>query len=233
MAPPSLRCVLLFARTPSEEARAKRIGRARALFALARRRVRDAATLPGVDLLLVGTGPHALPQRGRTFGERLANAFADARALGYREIVAVPTDVPGLGRRQIVAAFDRLRDNTTVLGPSPDGGVYLIGHRGDLALLEGVRWRTPFVLADLLANAEDSKDGGDATGTAALLEPLADVDRLSDLRRLGDLDAQAAEMVARLLRRPGYAAAHDFLAVRWLLASSLPGRAPPRPLSPR
>jgi 2-phospho-L-lactate guanylyltransferase (CobY/MobA/RfbA family) len=218
MAPMSLRCVLLFARTPGEEARAKRIGRARALFALARRRVRDASALAGADLLLVGTGPHALPQRGRTFGERLANAFADARALGYREIVAVPTDVPGLGSRQIAEAFSRLRGQETVLGPSLDGGVYLIGRRGDAdAVLQGVRWRTGFVLDDLQSNA----------GTVALLEPLADVDRLSDLRRLGGLDPRAAALVARLLRRPCHLPAGDLLPFDLLLASRLPARAPP------
>jgi 2-phospho-L-lactate guanylyltransferase (CobY/MobA/RfbA family) len=218
MAPMSLRCVLLFARTPGEEARAKRIGRARALFALARRRVRDAAALAGADLLLVGTGPHALPQRGRTFGERLANAFSDARALGYREIVAVPTDVPGLGLRQIAEAFARLRGQETVLGPSPDGGVYLIGCRGDAdALLLGVRWRTGFVLEDLQSNA----------GAAALLEPLADVDRLADLRRLSGLDPRTAALVARLLHRPGHLRTGDLLPFDLLLASRLPARAPP------
>jgi 2-phospho-L-lactate guanylyltransferase (CobY/MobA/RfbA family) len=227
MAPPSLRCVLLFARTPGEEARAKRIGRARSLFALARRRVRDAAALAGADLVLVGTGPHALPQRGRTFGERLGNAFADARALGYREIVAVPTDVPSLGLRQIAEAFARLRGQETVLGPSPDGGVYLIGRRGDAdALLLGVRWRTGFVLGDLQSNAQSN------AGAAALLEPLADVDRLSDLRRLSGLDPRTTALVARLLHRPGHLRTGDLLPFDLLLASRLPARAPPPSTSP-
>ena len=75
----STRCILLFARPAGEEARAKRLARARGVFALARRRVVAAvAALPGVDLLVVGPGG-ALPQRGGGFAERLANAFADAR----------------------------------------------------------------------------------------------------------------------------------------------------------
>jgi glycosyltransferase A (GT-A) superfamily protein (DUF2064 family) len=116
-----------------------------------------------------------LPQRGADFGERLRNAFADARALGYETIVVVPGDVPGLGLPQLRRAFDLLRDHTVVLGPSPDGGVYLLGCRGPSAhVLAGVRWQTSFVLHDLLARS----------GTAPLLPALGDLDCAADLPRL-------------------------------------------------
>jgi 2-phospho-L-lactate guanylyltransferase (CobY/MobA/RfbA family) len=169
------RCILLFARAADEEARAKRLSRARGVFALARRRVvAAAAALRGADLLVVGPGG-SLPQRGRDFAERLTNAFADARARGYAEVVAVPTDVPRLGARQLAEAFRRLAVVDVVLGPSPDGGAYLIGCRTDpLALFLGVRWRTAGAFADLAANA----------GSLAVLDPLEDVDRRSDLRTL-------------------------------------------------
>ncbi len=221
----SPRCVLLFARPADEEARAKRIGGARRLFALARARVVAAvAALPGVDLVVVGRGPGALPQRGDSFGERLANAFADARALGYRDIVAVPTDVPGLGSRQLAAAFGHLASTPVVLGPSPDGGVYLIGCRDDPgALFRGVRWRTPAVLADLAARA----------GAAARLDPLADVDRRSDLRCLGDLrDRELAALVADLLRAPAFGRPESIETARLRLADTrISPRGPPPALS--
>jgi hypothetical protein len=147
-----------------------------------------------VDLLVVGPGG-ALAQRGNGFAERLANAFADARALGYRSILAVPTDVPLLGRYQIAEAFRRLEEKSVVLGPSPDGGAYLIGCRTDAAaLLAGVRWQTSRTFADLSANA----------GNPALLDPLEDVDRWADVVVLGirpGLDHALAALVAGLLRR--------------------------------
>jgi 2-phospho-L-lactate guanylyltransferase (CobY/MobA/RfbA family) len=188
---PTSRCILLFARAADEEARVKRLSRARGLFALARRRVIAAASaLPGVDLLVVGPGG-ALSQRGRDFAERLANAFADARACGYRQIVAVPTDVPRLGVRQLAGAFRRLAAADVVLGPSPDGGAYLIGCRTDpSSLFHGVRWRTSGAFADLAANA----------GAPALLDPLEDVDRRSDLRTLdvhGDHELAALLAISR------------------------------------
>jgi hypothetical protein len=173
--PPARRCVLVFARTPRAEAREKGLHCAEPLFRLAGRRLAAAvAALPDVDLVAVGGGG-PLDQRGTDFGERLRNAFADARALGYETIVIVPGDVPGLGLPQLRRAFDLLRDHAVVLGPSPDGGVYLLGCHGPSDhVLSGVRWQTRFVLHDLLARA----------GTAPLLPALGDLDCVADLPRL-------------------------------------------------
>lgn len=187
---PSRACVLVFARPPRAEARAKGLVSAEPLFDLAARRLAAAvAALPGVDLVAVGAGPGALRQRGRDFGERLGNAFADARALGYDTIVAVPGDVPGLGFLQLRRAFEFLRERPFVLGPSPDGGVYLLGCRGrGEHVLAGVRWQTGFVLHDLLARA----------GGAPLLPALADLDSASDLPRLVRAAASDPALVALL-----------------------------------
>jgi glycosyltransferase A (GT-A) superfamily protein (DUF2064 family) len=143
-------------------------------------------------------GTVGLSQRGRTFAERLANALADARRLGYEAIVVVPGDVPGLQARHLRAAFARLRACPAVLGPSPDGGVYLLGVRGDFApVLAGVPWCTAQVFETLFANA----------GRAAVLPPLADVDghaHLRALRSIPGLDAELAGLVAALLARAAW-----------------------------
>jgi 2-phospho-L-lactate guanylyltransferase (CobY/MobA/RfbA family) len=213
------RCILLFARTADGEARAKRLARARGVFALARRRVvAAAAALPGVDLLVVGPGG-ALGQRGRDFAERLANAFADARALGYGEIVAVPTDVPRLGTRQLAEAFRQLAGAAVVLGPSPDGGAYLIGCRSDPSpLFAGVRWRTAHAFADLAANA----------GAPAVLGFLEDVDRRADLLTL---DAHGDRELAALLAAARPRGPEDVRrAAPAPLGDPLANRPPPYPL---
>jgi len=194
-------CVLLFARPPALEAQAKGMGRARRVFDLSRRRVLEAAAaLPGVDLVVVGSGsspitapPICLPQRGRSFGERLRHAFQDVRTLGYDRIVAVPIDCPGLRVDHLAAAFIHLEAGRSVLGPSPDGGVYLLGAPGDPASwLERVSWGTPLVFRQLLA----------AQPGSALLPPLADVDTPSDLGpilRDPGLPAEIASEIRRLL----------------------------------
>jgi len=183
------RCVLLFSRSPRAEARAKRLQGAEGLFRIARERLVDAVVaLDGVDLI-------ELPQRGETFAERLGHAFDDARCLGYGQIVAVPGDVPGLDETHLRAAFAALDTADVVLGPCPDGGVYLIGSRGPVSrLFDGVRWRTGLVLADLLAR----------TGNASLLVALADLDRRRDLAALETdpaLPAHIRALVSLLRRR--------------------------------
>lgn len=213
------RCVLLFARTPPEEARTKGLSHAEALFDGTSRSIRSAvAALPGVVLLRVR-------QRGEGFEERLQNAFADAGAAGYQEVVAVPGDVPGLDARRLAQAFAGLAEGRPVLGPCPDGGVYLIGSRGPVGhLLRGIRWRTRFVLSDLQGRFP----------AALLLPSLADVDRAEDLDRVladPDLDSSLRALIRRLGHRRPPPAPNRVVAIRSVLqASSLTPRAPPTPV---
>ena len=181
---PVHRCVLLFARSPREEARLKGLGGAERLFALAAERVADAAARSGFDLLVVGgalrpAGSHRLPQRGRGFAERLSNAFADASALGYELVVAVPGDVPGVDATLLAEAGRALEEASIVLGPSPDGGVYLLGCAPSrVPAFRDVRWQTGGVFSDLCTQAS-------ALGLAVrVLRALGDLDRFRDLDRL-------------------------------------------------
>lgn len=201
MSGPVRRCILLFARSPRQEARTKRLCGAEGLFALAAERVAEAAARSDFDLLVVGgggpetpEGPIRLPQRGRGFAERLLNGFADAAALGYAQVVAVPGDVPGLDAAVLAEAGRALEDVGVVLGPSPDGGVYLLGCAPSLApAFRDVRWRTGAVFTDLRARAK-------GLGLAVrVLGALGDVDRLRDLDELARQSALDATLL-RLVR---------------------------------
>lgn len=67
-------------------------------------------------------------QRGRSFGARLANAFADVFAAGYDRVIAVGSDCPRLHEVDWASVADHLAQGTSVLGPTRDGhGTYLIG----------------------------------------------------------------------------------------------------------
>lgn len=223
----SRRCVLVFTRAPRNEARAKGLASSEPFFERLRARTLSAASsLPGAALVVAGDpGPFPLPpgsrvlsQRGRTFGERLENAFADARALGFREIVVVGTDSPGLGVRELARAFDALRRHHAVLGPAADGGVYLIGLRADAGILSGVRWRTGNVLAQLLARRPD----------AAVLEGcLADLDGRAGLRALTADRALDVDLAVLLRPRPPAALAPAPGPARPVFAGPSPLRGPP------
>jgi uncharacterized protein len=123
-------------------------------------------------------GVEHLPQRGGDFGARLEGACA---AVGRRRgpLVVVGTDVPGLADRHLREALQLLAGDPrrVVLGPSPDGGVYLLAAAAALPPLGAVRWCRPSTLADL------SRVLAEAGREVVLLEPLADLDRPADLDR--------------------------------------------------
>lgn len=178
--------VIVFSRAPFEEARAKHVPHLAPLFErLAARALAAGAAAADADLVLVGSGlsptvdavDARLPQRGRTLGERIVAAFEDVASLGYEQIVMIGTDSPGLEPGDVRDAFARLDGGSRlVLGPSRDGGAYLIGVRDlDLERLRDVPWGTSSVLCTLV-----SLDAA----TALLPARRDDVDRAEDLHRL-------------------------------------------------
>ena len=94
-------------------------------------------------------------------------------------VVIVGTDIPGLGRDQVARAFRALGDHDWVLGPSGDGGYWLIGARrlrpGPRDPFARVRWSSAHTLQDTLANLRGFR--------VAHLERLDDIDTGADLMR--------------------------------------------------
>ncbi len=66
-------------------------------------------------------------QTGSSFGERFANAIADIYSKGYDTVITLGNDSPGLNKRHIIKTIDALNKSHFVLGPSFDGGFYLMG----------------------------------------------------------------------------------------------------------
>ena len=103
-----------------------------------------------------------LIQRGDTLGDREEGVFADLFAEGFTRIIMVGSDLPTLPVDYIRQAIDAVNSQTVVLGPTTDGGYYLMalaGHaEGGVAtvpdLFSNVRWSTPEALADTCAAAQ-------------------------------------------------------------------------------
>ena len=194
------RLVLVFARAPRDERRAKPLveraarpavealhdGMLRHALGVARAagaRTRLVTTRDASSLRSLGEVDLAL-QRGSTFAERLENAVADAFADGWREVVVIGADTPRIESRHLRLAFDRLSSSRAphaVVGPACDGGYYLLGlRRPSPELFVDVPWGTDRVLARTL---EAIRAAG---RTVLILEPLADIDRPEDLPLLPD-----------------------------------------------
>jgi uncharacterized protein len=90
-------------------------------------------------------------------------------------VVIIGSDIPGIARRDIAAAFRALGGGDAVFGPAEDGGYWLVGQRRTprvFALFDGVRWSSPHTLADTLGNLEGRK--------VSFVRTVADIDSEAD-----------------------------------------------------
>jgi len=122
-----------------------------------------------------------VPQRGDAFGERLVAATEDLLRLGFDSLCLIDSDSPTVPEKAFVQAVDLLAraEDSVVLGPSDDGGYYLIGlkklHR---RLFDGIDWSTGRVLEQTLAAARE------LSLPVHLLPTWFDVDDRATLSRL-------------------------------------------------
>jgi rSAM/selenodomain-associated transferase 1 len=127
-------------------------------------------------------------QIGDQLGERLSNAFDASFRDGAQRVVIIGSDSPTLPENVLGAPFDDLQESDVAIGPTADGGFYLIGLRAGVwprarALFDGVVWSSSDALKQTIANAE-------ARGLDLRAMPgWYDVDTLTDLQQaLNDHD---------------------------------------------
>ena len=71
-------------------------------------------------------------QQGATFGERYVNTISAIFNKGYEHIITVGNDTLGLEKKHLRSAINAVENNKTPIGPSYDGGFYLLGLHKDL-----------------------------------------------------------------------------------------------------
>ena len=173
-------------------------------------RVEQLADVPGSDRLvaftppedeaelraLVPPGVRIVPQRGADLGARMSGLLADLLGKGYGGAIVVGTDTPTLPTAYLGEAAAALRRGAAdvVLGPSEDGGYYLIGLGAPAPdLFVNVPWSTATVYEETLARARA------AGRRVSILPSWLDVDRIADLARLRDEPARGAYRPRRTL----------------------------------
>ena len=120
-----------------------------------------------------------MPQSGENLGERMKNGFAEAISMNFRRVVLIGSDIPDLPLAFIEEAFTSLREKDVVIGPSFDGGYYLIGFKDktfSARAFEGIPWSTESVFEKTI---KVLKQEGLTVHT---LRPLRDIDTVEDLR---------------------------------------------------
>jgi rSAM/selenodomain-associated transferase 1 len=116
-------------------------------------------------------------QKGADLGERMSSAFESAFNGGYHKVVIIGSDCFGLSHQHIEKAFQALDEHDGVIGPSKDGGYYLLGmNRNFPQLFNDIEWSTPEVFDKTI---EHFRNHG---LSFSILDVLNDIDTIEDLR---------------------------------------------------
>lgn len=124
---------------------------------------------------------YCFPQQGQDFGTRLLSAFQWAHEHGFQRILLIGSDSPHISHAIIEHARTALNEADVVLGPSDDGGYYLIAMRQPYDVFSGILMSTNVVTEMTIASAH--RQGL----TTHLIDQLYDIDELPDLLRLAEL----------------------------------------------
>jgi rSAM/selenodomain-associated transferase 2/rSAM/selenodomain-associated transferase 1 len=117
-----------------------------------------------------------MPQVNGDLGMRMEAALGEAIRRGHQRVLLVGTDVPGMTSGHLRDAFDALAEHDVVLGPSRDGGYWLVGVRKPARIFDGISWGSDQVMDQTLDTA---RRRGLST---ILLDPLNDIDTPVDLK---------------------------------------------------
>ncbi len=96
-------------------------------------------------------------QQGDDIGQRMKNAFEKVFADGVQSAVLIGSDIPDLPKAIIAEAFEALNESDAVVGPSSDGGYYLIGFSKKTfapEVFDGIPWSSETVFTDTVSVME-------------------------------------------------------------------------------
>src|SRR3989440_3262109 len=128
---------------------------------------------------LAGSEASVVAQKGQGLAAGLTSVFAHFATDHQRRVIAFNSDSPHLPRSVLEAAFETLAAHDVVVGPTHDGGYYLVGAKtSHPALFAGDGMGTSSALERLLSRARALEL---SVGFAA---PFYDIDVADDLTRL-------------------------------------------------
>lgn len=148
---------------------------------------------------------NVVAQKGEGLAAGLTSVFAHFAATGRRRVVAFNSDSPHLPVSVLASAFEALAGHDLVVGPTEDGGYYLVGAKDVYPpLFDGDGMGTKSALEALLARA------GGLQLSIGYTDPFYDIDIEGDLTRLAAelrLAPAKAQRTAVWLKQWGHAVA--------------------------
>lgn len=138
------------------------------------------------------------PQEGGDLGAKMDHAIRRVLALGYDAVVLTGADLPLLGESHLERGFAALDTADIAIGPTPDGGYYLVGAKRPCPeIFSNQQYGGASVYENTLAAAH-------AAGyTVAAAAVCGDVDTPEDLRRLTAAAGSHTGRYLETLRKEG------------------------------
>lgn len=141
---------------------------------------------------LLGSAVQVVAQKGEGLAAGLTSVFRYFTAAGGRHVIAFNSDSPHLAPSVLDNAFEILATHDVAVGPTHDGGYYLVGAKtAHPSLFEGYGMGTKNALDRLLTRTT-------VLGlTTGLTDPFYDIDVAEDLIQLGRALRLAPQMAPR------------------------------------
>ncbi|EDM44231.1 hypothetical protein SCB49_04360 [unidentified eubacterium SCB49] len=136
-------------------------------------------------------------QKGNTFGERYTNAIEQVYAKGFDNVITIGNDTPNLNTKQLLEAAKTLQNKEIVLGPSCDGGYYLLGlnkSHFNAELFLKLPWQTAKLTKSISKLLTTNKT------EMVLLKRLKDIDKIKDVKMFFDSFHKISEAILKVLR---------------------------------
>ena len=138
-----------------------------------------------------------LAQKGNDLGERMYRAIRTVLELDYESVILTGSDLPMMTTAHLKSGFDALEESDIAMGPTSDGGYYLIGMKQPCREVFQVKgYGGTSVFENTVAAAED------VGLTIGLARPCDDVDTPEDLQNLAGT-ASPDSHTGRYLKQEG------------------------------
>lgn len=134
-------------------------------------------------------------QQGKSFGERISNAFKSVYDKGFEHIICIGNDCPDLNLEELNHAITQTETGKVVLGPTLDGGAYLIGIPKAIfqkEAFEKIQWQSSQTYQQLLQLFK-------ASAEVVQTETKIDLDCENDLNKL-DSKNEIVRVIQQIIR---------------------------------
>tara|TARA_Y100000310_G_C20702969_1_gene831806 strand:+ start:7137 stop:7793 length:657 start_codon:yes stop_codon:yes gene_type:complete len=137
-------------------------------------------------------------QQGKDLGEKMKNAFTFVfKDDEIKNAIIIGSDSPDIPEKLIFEAFDPLEKNEAVIGPSFDGGYYLLGFTKQSFIPEvfnGIDWSTEKVFEQTMKILLDHNK------KVSLLQRWADIDTIDELKEFAEKNKNKESLTMQYIK---------------------------------